>query len=137
MAYGQAGSMLMYFQEKIVENPSFQYALQMDRKEQITNIFWVDAKMLTNYAYFDDVLSFDTTFRTNKESRPFKVFVGFNHFRETVVFGVVLMYNETFESFKWLFETFLKAHNSKQPRTIYTDQDAAMKKVVNEVFLEA
>ena len=27
MAYGQAGSMLMYFQEKITENPSFQYAL--------------------------------------------------------------------------------------------------------------
>jgi len=46
MAYGQAGSMLMYFQEKIAENPSFQYALQMDREEQIANIFWVDAKML-------------------------------------------------------------------------------------------
>jgi len=39
MAYGQAGSMLMYFQEKIAENPSFQYALQMDREEQIANIF--------------------------------------------------------------------------------------------------
>ena len=91
MAYGQAGSMLMYFQEKIAENPSFQYALQMDREEQIANIFWVDAKMITDYAYFGDVVSFDTTFGTNKESRPFGVFVGFNHFRETVVFGVVLM----------------------------------------------
>ena len=39
MAYGQAGSMLMYFQDKIAENPSFQYALQMDREEQIANIF--------------------------------------------------------------------------------------------------
>ena len=28
MAYGQAGSMLKYFQEKIAENPAFQYALQ-------------------------------------------------------------------------------------------------------------
>jgi hypothetical protein len=34
MAYGQAGSMLMYFQDKIAENPSFQYALQMDRKNK-------------------------------------------------------------------------------------------------------
>ena len=41
--------------------------------------------MLTDYAYFGDVVSFDTTFGTNKESRPFGVFVGFNHFRETVV----------------------------------------------------
>ena len=83
MAYGQAGSMLMYFQDKIAENPSFQYALQMDIEEQIANIFWVDTKMLTDYAYFGDVVSFDTTFGTNKESRPFGVFVGFNQFRET------------------------------------------------------
>ena len=33
MAYGQEGSMLMYFQEKFAENPLFQYALQMDREE--------------------------------------------------------------------------------------------------------
>jgi zinc finger SWIM domain-containing protein 3 len=137
MAYDQAESMLMYFQEKIAENPSFQYALQMDREEQIANIFWVDAKMLTDYAYFGDVVSFDTTFETNKESRPFGIFVGFNHFRETVVFCAILMYDETFESFKWLFETFLKAHNGKQAKTIYTNQDAAMGKDVKEVFLEA
>lgn len=43
MKYGQAGSMLKYFQEKIAENPSFQYALQMDCDEQITDIFWADA----------------------------------------------------------------------------------------------
>ena len=69
----------------------------------------------------------------------FGVFVGFNQFRETVVFGVVLRYNETYESFKWLFETFLKALNGKQPKTIYTitHQDSAMGKAVNEVFLEA
>jgi len=109
----------------------------MDREEQIANIFWVDAKMLTDYAYFGDVVSFDTTFGTNKKSRPFGVFVGFNHFRETVVFGAVLMYDETFESFKWLFETFLRAHNGKQPKTVYTDQDYAMGKAVTEVFLEA
>jgi hypothetical protein len=43
------------------------------------------------------------------ESRPFGVFVGFNHFRQTVVFGAALMYDETFASFKWLFEAFLHA----------------------------
>jgi hypothetical protein len=47
------------------------------------------------------------------------------------------MYDETFESFKWLFETFLKAHNDKQPRTIFTDQDSAMGKAVEKVFIEA
>jgi zinc finger SWIM domain-containing protein 3 len=79
---------------------------------------------------FGDV-SFDTTFGTNRETRPFGVFVGFNQFRETVVFGVVHLYDETFESFKWLFETFLKIHNDKQPKTIYTNQDFAMGEAVN------
>jgi zinc finger SWIM domain-containing protein 3 len=136
MAYGQAGSMLKYFQDKIAENPSFQYALQMDCEEQIANIFWVDAKMIMDYAHFGDVISFDTTFG-NSENRPFGVFVGFNHFRETVVFGAALMYDETFESFKWLFETFLKVHNGQQPKTIYADQDSTMVKAVAEVFVEA
>ena len=136
MAYGQAGSILKYFQDKIAEIPSFQYALQMDCEEQIANIFWVDGKMIMDYAHFGDVVSFDT-FGTNNGSRPFGVFVGFNHFRETVIFGAALMYDETFESFKWLFEAFLKAHSGQQPKTIYTDQDFAMEKSVVEVFLEA
>jgi zinc finger SWIM domain-containing protein 3 len=104
MAYGQTGSMLKYFQEKIAENPSFQYALQVGCEEQIANIFWADARMIMGYTYFGDVVSFDTTFGTNKQSRPFGVFVGFNHFREIVVFGAALLFDETFESFKWLFD---------------------------------
>ena len=103
MACGQAGSMLKYFQDKIAENPSFQYALQMDCEEQIANIFFVDAKVIMGFAHFGDVFSFDTTSGTNKESRSFGVYVGFNHFRETVVFGAALRYDETFASFKWSF----------------------------------
>jgi len=79
LAYGhQAGSMLKYFQHKICENPSFHYALQLDIEEQITNIFWADAKMIIDYAHFGDVVTFDTIFDTNKEYRPFGVFVGLN-----------------------------------------------------------
>ena len=73
LAFGQAGSMLKYFHDKISENPSFQYALQVDCDEHITNIFWADAKMILDYAYFGDVVTFDTTFGTNKEYRPFGV----------------------------------------------------------------
>jgi zinc finger SWIM domain-containing protein 3 len=45
LAFGQAGSMLKYFQDKIVENPSFHYELQYDCEEHISNIFWLDAKV--------------------------------------------------------------------------------------------
>ena len=92
--------------------------------------------MIIDYAHFGDVVSFDTTFGTNKEHRPFGVFVGFNHFRETIIFGASVLYDETFDSFKWLFDTFLSIHNGKQPRTIFTDQDAAMGKAIKHVFPE-
>ena len=67
LMYGEAGSMLKYFQDKVAQNPSFQYAIQLDNEEQITNIFWADARMIIDYAHFGDVVSFDTTFGTNKE----------------------------------------------------------------------
>ena len=56
MLYGEAGSLLKYFQDKIVENPSLQYAIQLDCNEQITNLFWADAKMIVDYAHFGDVI---------------------------------------------------------------------------------
>jgi zinc finger SWIM domain-containing protein 3 len=137
LGYGQAGSMLKYFHDKIIENPSFQHALQLDCEEHIANIFWADAKMVLDYAHFDDVVTFDTTFGTNKEYRPFGVFLGLNQFRETTIFGAALLFDETCDSFKWLFETFLATHNGRQPRTIYTDQDAAMGKAIEKVFTES
>jgi zinc finger SWIM domain-containing protein 3 len=137
MMYGEAGTMLKYFQDKKSENPAFQSDVQLDCEEKIANIFWADARMIIDYAHFGDVVTFDTTFGTNKEYRPFGVFVGFNHFRETVIFGAALLYDETFESFKWLFKTFLSVHSNKHPRTIFTDQDAAMGKAVDAVFTEA
>jgi zinc finger SWIM domain-containing protein 3 len=109
----------------------------LDCEEQITNIFYADAKMCIDYAHFGDVVTFDTTFGTNKEHRPFSVFIGFNHFRETVIFGAALLFDETRASFKWLFEAFLAAHSGKQLRTIFTDQDMAIGKAVEEVFTEA
>lgn len=88
--YGEAGSMLMYFRETIAKNPSFQYALQMDCEEKLANIFWADPKLIIDYAHFGDVVAFDTTFGTNQEYKPFSVFVGFNQFKETIIFGAAL-----------------------------------------------
>ena len=58
--------MLKYFHDKIIENPSLQYALELDYEEHITNIFSADAKMILDYANFGDVVTFDKTFGTNK-----------------------------------------------------------------------
>ena len=39
LIHGQDACLLGYFQEQLTTNPSFQYAVQLDNVEQITNIF--------------------------------------------------------------------------------------------------
>ncbi|KAK9282735.1 hypothetical protein L1049_010955 [Liquidambar formosana] len=136
LKYGEAGSLLNYFHNQLLENPSFFFKVQTDIEDQITNIFWADAKMVLDYGCFGDVLFFDTTYRTNKECRPFGAFVGLNHHYQQVVFGASLLYDETAASFEWLFETFLNCMSGKKPKTIYTDQDAAMAKAIPLVMPE-
>lgn len=67
--------------------------------------------MRLDYEQFGNVVSFDTTYRINRDSRPFAPFVGVNNHNETVVFGVALLYDEMKESFIWLLEYFLHVMN--------------------------
>ncbi|XP_028110428.1 protein FAR1-RELATED SEQUENCE 5-like [Camellia sinensis] len=103
---------------------------KLDNEEQITNMFWADAQMIIDYVQFGDVVTFDTTYKLNKEHRPFASFVEFNQHRETVIFGAALLYDETANSFAWLFQNFLEAMSRKAPKTLFTDQDAAMAKAM-------
>ena len=64
--------------------------------------------MIIDYNHFGDVIKFDTTCSTNRDARPLEVFLGLNRHKETIVFGGALLYDETIESFVWLFETFLE-----------------------------
>ncbi|KAM4085954.1 hypothetical protein ACJW30_10G065900 [Castanea mollissima] len=81
LIYGEAGSLLRYFQQQLVHNPLFHY-----------------------------VVYFDTTFGTNKEFRPLAMFIGFNHHREMTVesFKWLLrvfkmhMVNYTIKDLSWL-----------------------------------
>ena len=73
-------------------------------------------------------------YSTNRDAIPLGVFLGLNHHRKTVVFGGALLYDETIESFVWLFKTFLKAMSEKKPITIFTDQDAAMSAAIKVVM---
>ncbi|XP_059638888.1 protein FAR-RED IMPAIRED RESPONSE 1-like [Cornus florida] len=82
--------------------------------------------MIVDYCNFGDVVSFDTTYKVVHGNRPFGSFLGLNHHREIAVFGAAFMFDETAESFVWLFQTFLKAMSGKAPKTIFTDQDATM-----------
>ena len=47
-----------------------------------------------------------------------------------MIFGVALLYDETFETFIWLFDSSRKAIFVKKPQTILTYQDVATAKAL-------
>ncbi|KAI5356073.1 hypothetical protein L3X38_008968 [Prunus dulcis] len=136
MKLGDTGGVLEYLQQMQLTDPNFFYAIQVDEDDLITNIFWDDARMMVDYDYFGDVVCFDTTYRKNKEGRPFAMFVGVNHHKQTIIFGAALLYDETIQIFTWLFDTFVKAMSGKKPKSILTDQDAAMSAALALKWLE-
>ncbi|XP_042508163.1 protein FAR1-RELATED SEQUENCE 5-like [Macadamia integrifolia] len=103
-------------------------------KEDQKNYLRTKRQRDLHYGEAKSLLLFDTTFSTNKESRPFEIFARFNHHRGIVIFGAALLYDEAADSFKLLFEVFLEAHGQNKPITIFTDQDAAMGKALTEVL---
>ena len=109
----------------------FTYDMQLDKDLVVTNFMWADGRSVVDYTYFGDVVCFDTTYKTNKKGRPLGVFIGLNHHRQTCVFGSAMMFDETKESFIWLFTSFINAMGGKAPITIMTDQDAAMAAAIN------
>nr|ABA92085.1 transposon protein, putative, unclassified [Oryza sativa Japonica Group] len=75
--------------------------------------------------------------RKLNDGRPFGLLVGVDNHKKSVVFGAALLYDETADSFVWLFKTFLKAMSGKKPQTILTDEDAAMAKAIKLVMPES
>jgi len=122
------------FRRKREINPSFFYDYEADDKGKLKNVFWADGICRKNYSLFGDVVSFDTTYRTNKYFMIFAPFTGINNHRQSITFGAALLKYENKESFLWLFKTFLKAMGGHKPVMIITDQDQAMKNAIQDVL---
>ena len=114
--------------------PGFYYAIEKDDQMRVRSIFWMDAMCVMNYKLFGEYISFDTTFSTNKYNLPFVPIVGVNNHGSTVLFAVALLKDETISSFKWVLKTFVEAMGGKEPQTIITDQDKAMKRAIQEIL---
>uniref|UniRef100_J3LXT7 Protein FAR1-RELATED SEQUENCE n=2 Tax=Oryza brachyantha TaxID=4533 RepID=J3LXT7_ORYBR len=136
MKYGEAGALLNYFQEQSLANPSFYHAVQLDVEDKVANVFWADQRMITDYSQFGDVIAFDVVSRNSISLRHFCSFVGCNNFGEPIVFGLALMYDETAESFHWLFETFLHTMSGQAPKTCFSHQDMVIANTVSLVMPE-
>ena len=76
----------------------------MDDDNRLQNVFWADARSRSLYEYFRDIITFDTTYLTNRYDMPFAPFVEVNHHGQSILFGAGLLSNEDTYTFVWLFE---------------------------------
>ncbi|CAN6309082.1 unnamed protein product [Urochloa humidicola] len=134
MQLGDAPAISEYLRRMKGENPSFFYATQVDEDDQFTNVFWADVKSIMDYNYFGDVVCIDTRYCTIDYGRPLLLFIGVNHHKQPVIFGTALIYDDSVQSFRWLFETFKSAMSGKQPKTVLTDQSTTLSDAISSVW---
>ncbi|BBN67412.1 hypothetical protein Prudu_70S000700 [Prunus dulcis] len=108
--------------------------IEGDGHDRFSRRFWADATSRRAYGFYGDVVVFDTTFNTNRYDLTFAPMLGVNNHGQTIVLACAFLSKETTESFVWMFEEFKKAMPGGEPKTIITDQDAAMARAISIAF---
>lgn len=131
---GDAQILLELFMHMQEENPKFFYAVDLNEGHQFRNVFWVDGKGMEDYVRFGDVVSFDTTYFTNKYKLPLVFFIGVNHHIQPTLLGCALIADETVNTFSWLIQTWYIAMGERAPQVMLTDQNTNIKAVIEAVL---
>ncbi|KAG6713195.1 hypothetical protein I3842_05G140300 [Carya illinoinensis] len=118
------------------QNDGFVSYMDEDDDGRLRNVFWADARSRAAYEYLRDVVSFNTTYLTNRYGMSFAPFIGVNHHGQFILFGAGLLSSEDTHSFVWLFQMWLDCMKGKAPKAIISDQDRAIKNAIATVFPE-
>ncbi|KAK3190296.1 hypothetical protein Dsin_029857 [Dipteronia sinensis] len=70
---GDANAIQHYFL-RMQSSSNFFYTMDLDEEGRLKNVFWADARSRAAYREFGDVLTFDTTYLTNKYDMSFAAF---------------------------------------------------------------
>ncbi|RYQ79634.1 hypothetical protein Ahy_Scaffold2g107581 [Arachis hypogaea] len=103
------------------KNHNFFFELELKDDQWIKLAFWADARSIAAFEYFRDVISFDTTYNTNRYNLVCGSFVGMNHHGQSTLLGSALMKNEEIKSFKWLFQCWLCCMGGNAPKGNWND----------------
>lgn len=128
---------LIYFAKKREGDPTFFYKFLVDNQNKVMCVLWTNPRSIKYYQEYGDCVCFDTTYLTNMYRMPFAPFTGITGHGLTCIFGCALISDETTETFRWLFQSFLEAVGGKHPKSIMTDQDAAMRAAIAQIFPQA
>ncbi|XP_042051739.1 protein FAR1-RELATED SEQUENCE 5-like [Salvia splendens] len=113
---------------------AFTYHYEVNESDQLVALFWCDGLMKQNYHMFGDIVSFDSTYNTNRYCMIFTPFTGKDNHGSPVTFAAGLVCSEKTGAFAWLFRHFVDCMGVA-PRMIVTDQDLGMRSAIEEVLV--
>lgn len=122
------------FRKKREMNPSLFYDYKAGNEGKIKYVFWVGGIYRKNYYLFGDVIFIWHNLRYKQIFHDFCFIYRRKSSLSSITFGAVLLTDEKYKSFVWLFEAFLKAIGGHKSVVIITDQEQTVKNVVEEVF---
>jgi hypothetical protein len=124
---GDMEKLFQFFRECKEQNEYFYWDVDFHPKTKVLrSIFWSHASQRAEYMDFGDVITYDTTHKTNSKKMLLAMFVGCSNNLKNVSFGQALLRDETTETFKWLFETFISCMGGRQPFVILTGTVATL-----------
>jgi hypothetical protein len=117
---GDMSKTLEVFARIKARDPGFSVSIDLDDQKRVRSLLFAHGSSRIDYASFGDVVTFDTTYRTNLYNLPFGLFVGVNNHFQSIIFGGVLLTEETIDAFKWTFRNFVSMMGKDAPQTILT-----------------
>ncbi|RYQ90655.1 hypothetical protein Ahy_B09g096689 isoform C [Arachis hypogaea] len=78
-----------YLLRMIEKNQNFFFELNLEGDHCIKHAFWADARSRAAFEYFRDVVSFDTTYNTNRYNLVLGSFVGVNYHESEDLTGIL------------------------------------------------
>ncbi|KAL6638255.1 hypothetical protein ACP70R_025827 [Stipagrostis hirtigluma subsp. patula] len=101
-----------FFADMQVKQPNSFYVMDFYLEGHLRSVMWADSRSRAAYQYFGDAIWVDTT----------------------CIRSCGLLSDESTESFLWLFRSWLTCMKGRPPNAIVTDESAALKAAVREVF---
>lgn len=78
---------LQVFADIVASDPDLTYRVLADRDSRAKNLMWTNGNSRMQYRFFGDVVTFDTTYKTNLYDMLFGLFVGVNNHFQSIILG--------------------------------------------------
>ncbi|KAJ6723842.1 FAR1-RELATED SEQUENCE 10 ISOFORM 1 [Salix koriyanagi] len=111
-------------------DPDFAYDYTTDENDKVENIAWSYGDSVRAHALFGDVVTFDTTYRSITYGLLLGVWFGMDNHGRAILYGCVLLQDESSHSFTWALQTFVRFIRGRHPQTIVTDMELALRDAI-------